>query len=87
MKKAAPYILIFLLFVGLETKLRMNQQKQMDVMQIKCDSIQRVADSLHSENYPCQIELGRYQLAYEILLERNAKAATQFGDIIANETE
>ncbi len=51
------------------------------------DSLQRVVDSLKDENYPCQIELNRFQIAYEIFLKRNPKAASQLGDIISNETE
>ena len=39
------------------------------------------------ENFPCQIELNRYKIAYEIFIERNPKAASQFGDIISDETE
>ena len=51
------------------------------------DSLQNLVDSLHSENYPCQIELNRYQIAYEIFMRKNPKAASQYGDIISNETE
>lgn len=51
------------------------------------DSLQRVIDSLHSEVFPCQVELTRYQSAYQIFMERNPKAASQYGDIISNETE
>jgi len=51
------------------------------------DSLQNVIDSLHGENFPCQVELGRYQMAYQILMERNPKAAKQYGDIISEETE
>ena len=51
------------------------------------DSLQKVVDSLHAENFPCQIELGRYQVAYQIFMERNPKAAKQYGDIISQETE
>jgi hypothetical protein len=39
------------------------------------------------ELFPIQIELGRYQVAYEIFMERNPKAASQYGDIISQETE
>ena len=39
------------------------------------------------ELLPVQIELGRYQVAYEIFVERNPKAASQYGDIISQETE
>lgn len=51
------------------------------------DSLENVVDSLHSENFPCQVELNRYQMAYEIFMERNPKAAKQYGDIISQETE
>lgn len=51
------------------------------------DSLQNVVDSLHAENFPCQVELGRYQIAYQIFMERNPKAAKQYGDIISEETE
>lgn len=51
------------------------------------DSLQNVVDSLHNENFPCQVELNRYQMAYEIFMERNPKAAKQYGDIISEETE
>lgn len=51
------------------------------------DSLQNLVDSLYAENYPCQIELNRFQIAYQIFLERNPKAASQYGDIISNETE
>jgi len=51
------------------------------------DSIQHVNDSLQSELLVNSIELGRYKVAYEIFAERNPKAASQYGDIISNETE
>lgn len=51
------------------------------------DSLQTLVDSLHAENFPCQVELGRYQVAYEIFMERNPKAAQQYGTIISEETE
>ena len=51
------------------------------------DSLQNVVDSLHAENFPCQVELNRYQIAYELFMERNPKAAKQYGDIISEETE
>jgi hypothetical protein len=51
------------------------------------DSLQKYSDSLHMELFPVQIELGRYQVAYEIFMERNPKAASQYGTIISEETE
>jgi hypothetical protein len=49
--------------------------------------LQHEKDSLHSENFPCQIELSRYQRAYQIFTERNPKAAEEYGTIISDETE
>ena len=51
------------------------------------DSLQKVVDSLHAEIFPCQVELNRYQVAYELFMKRNPKAASQYSDIISNETE
>lgn len=51
------------------------------------DSLQKRCDSLYNELFPVQIELGRYQVAYEIFMERNPKAAKQYGTIISEETE
>lgn len=63
-----------------------NQTISVDAKQ-KIDSLQRVADSLDMELFPVKIELGRYQVAYEIFMERNPKAAEQYGTIISEETE
>ena len=62
-------------------------QTEVKVYQVKCDSIQHISDSLYSELQPVQIELGRMQVAYDIFLDKNYKAAMQYGDIISNETE
>ncbi len=51
------------------------------------DSLQKRCDSLEAELWPTSVELARYEMAYQILLERNPKAAKQYGDIISNETE
>lgn len=51
------------------------------------DSIQYQFDSLHTETFPMEIELGRYQVAFTIFAERNPKAAEQYAEIISSETE
>ena len=51
------------------------------------DSLQNLSDSLSMELFPKEIELNRYEIAYKIFLERNPKAASQYGDIISEETE
>lgn len=44
-------------------------------------------DSLQSEYYPTAIELNRYETAFYIFSQRNPCAASEYGDIISNETE
>lgn len=51
------------------------------------DSMQGVIDSFYAENLINEIELGRYQVALELFLQRNPKAAKEYSDIISNETE
>lgn len=51
------------------------------------DSLQNLVDSLHDEAFSKSIELGRYEVAYQIFMERNPKAAQQYGTIISEETE
>jgi hypothetical protein len=51
------------------------------------DSLERRCDSLYNELFPAQVELGRYEVAYSIFLERNPKAAKEYGTIISEETE
>ena len=53
----------------------------------KIDSIIKVKDSLHMELMPCEIELNRHRVAFEIFMTRNPKAAEQYGTIISEETE
>ena len=56
-------------------------------LQKQVDSLQVRSDSLYWELFPVQVELGRYEIAYEIFTERNPKAAQQYGTIISEETE
>lgn len=51
------------------------------------EALQRKVDSLYAENLPCQIEVNRYQVAFEIFARRNPKAAEQYATIISEETE
>ena len=57
-----------------------NLKKQVDTLQFQ-------KDSMYWELFPIEVELGRYQIAYEIFMERNPKAAKQYGTIISEETE
>jgi len=84
-------VFLFWLCIAVTTFYLLNKDKRKNDMikaqNAKIDSLQKAVDSLHAENYPCQIELSRHQRAYEILLERNPDAAVDYGDIISNETE
>jgi hypothetical protein len=73
-----------------------NKQYEIEVQMIQggdiqreniTDSMQVVIDSMYAENLINEIELNRYKVAYEIFLERNRKAAEEYGTIISNETE
>jgi hypothetical protein len=64
-----------------------NQKIYEQQLTTKCDSIQHIADSIHNKSYDDEIELNRYQIAFEIFLKRNPKAAEEYSDIISNETE
>ena len=64
-----------------------RSQDEAKLYKTKCDSLQHVSDSLYNELLPTQIELNRMQTAYEIFIRKNPKAASQYGDIISNETE
>ena len=91
LKIAIVLLSLFLLFFTiLWYKNLLKLQKQVLVnkeLTNKVDSLQELTDSLNMELLPVQIELGRYQVAYEIFVERNPKAASQYGDIISQETE
>lgn len=66
-----------------------SKQQKIEIQKLtkEVDSLQVLNDSLNMELFPKEVELSRYQIAYEIFMERNPKAASQFGDIISHETE
>jgi hypothetical protein len=51
------------------------------------DSVLALKDSFYYENFNNENIATRYQVALEIFLERNPKAAKEYSDIISNETE
>jgi len=94
-KKSLEIVIVFLSICLIWTSIRLSNEKQnieptkMELVQTKksLDSLKIVSDSLYYELFPIQVELGRFQVAYEIFMERNPKAASQYGDIISQETE
>jgi hypothetical protein len=61
--------------------------KKVDSLTRVYDSLLWKYDSLDAELYSSDLMLYRYETAYEILMERNPKAASQYGNIISDETE
>jgi hypothetical protein len=64
-----------------------DKEFQINQLTKQVDSLEVLSDSLKVELFPAEVELTRYQVAYEIFSKRNPKAASQFGDIISDETE
>jgi len=51
------------------------------------DSLQNVIDSVTAENLPLQMQLGKYEVALELLKEEDKKAADKFELILTTQTE
>jgi len=51
------------------------------------DSLLNVIDSIRAENLPLQVQLGRYDVALELLREEDRKAAEKFELILTTQTE
>jgi len=51
------------------------------------DSLENVIDSIRAENMPLQIQLGRCDVALELLREEDKKAAEKFELILTTQTE
>jgi len=84
-------IIIFcalLFYIMHVSNVRVEQyEKELKKFEMDMDSVLNINDSLSDALLPMEIELGRYQVAYQILMERNPKAAIQYGTIISEETE
>lgn len=82
---------ILLTFVSVQF---IKEKQSLQPLKNELEKTKKSLDSLQVENYslqdsifPIEVELARYQIAYEIFMERNPKAASQYGDIISEETE
>ena len=93
MKHFFVYFLLIglLLWVRLDLYKEQNKTNLLNIelkkTQNKIDSLSQINHFLYENLYPCEIELNRNQVAHEIFMKRNPKAASQFRDIISNETE
>jgi len=70
-----------LLFWAITTRNMAINQKQ------KAEQLQTQVDSLKSENFILQTQLGRYELTIDYLQEVNPKAALQASNYMNHETE
>lgn len=61
--------------------------KELKEYEISNVNLQKQCDSLRADFFPISVELSRYETAYEIFARRNPKGASEYGDIISNETE
>ena len=68
------------------TKLESEQVKVYNVP-LAVDSLQNIIDSLNSEVFILQTQIGRYELSLEHLDEVNPKAGKQFQNFMEHETE
>jgi len=78
---------ILCLFLLTKMYTKDQQLQELKACKMQLETVTNKADSLEGELFPLQIELGRYQVAYQIFMERNPKAAEQYGTIISEETE
>ena len=62
-------------------------EREVEKYKNSLDSLQNIKDSIDYELFPSQIEIGRYQVAFRIFMERNPEAAKQYATIISEETE
>jgi hypothetical protein len=68
------------------TKLKSEQVKVYNVP-LAVDSLQNIIDSLNSEVFILQTQIGRYELSLEHLDEVNPKAGKEFQNFMEHETE
>ena len=80
------FIWVLVLFSN-QTNENKKNKVEIELLRQENDTLRIQKDSLYWELFPVQVELGRYQVAYEIFMERNPKAAKEYGTIISEETE
>lgn len=64
-----------------------KSKKEVKDLTAQVANLERAADSLRDEAFTSHVELGRFEMALEIFLERNPKAAAEYSTIISEETE
>lgn len=81
------YIVITCLTLIWSTKQLLDVNDKIVALEMDLEKVEAEKDSLRGELFVKEVELGRYEVAYEIFMERNPKAAKEYGTIISEETE
>lgn len=92
--KGSAFVLLIICYLQQKQLAKLRKESPVEFVQggdidkaHTIDSLVHLADSLYAENYPCQIELNRFKIAFELFAQRYPKEAAKYGDIISNETE
>lgn len=80
------FVIVSLSFLWTLFRMEIMRQKN---EKLKNENIQmkKDLDSVTNELFTSELKLFRHERAYEIFEEKNPSAASQFGDIISDETE
>ena len=73
--------------LGISSSDLKKQKVEIEQLNKDVDSLTIISDSLSVELFPCEVELSRYQIAFELFEKRNPNAASQYNEIISQETE
>lgn len=85
---AAILLALFVLFIMYKSSVIAEKaREEIEQYKLQLDSLQKANDSLSDILLPTEIQLGRYEVAFDIFRERNPKAAEQYQDIISKQTE
>jgi hypothetical protein len=76
-----------LLRLNLKTSQYQQISNELKTLKNQNETLKKTIDTLNDELFKKEIELFRRERAYEIFKEKNPMSASQFGDIISDETE
>lgn len=71
----------------METQVRKTYDGIVKKVEKQKDSVQSLLDSVNNEVFRMEIDLGRYEVAFELFSQRNPKGAEEYAKIISEETE
>lgn len=80
-------VFVFSIIFGVKSCIEDKAKAIQDEKQAKIDSLQKVVDSLSSEIFVIETNYQRYQIALDILKQRDTVASQKFEDILYKETE